>query len=74
MRLPVVTAKDFCAFLEKEGFVMVRQKGSHKFYKNEDGRMTTVPVHPGKDLGRGLVKEILNQIGMSREEFFRKWK
>jgi predicted RNA binding protein YcfA (HicA-like mRNA interferase family) len=27
------------------GFVKIRQKGSHAFYRHEDGRTTTIPHH-----------------------------
>ncbi len=63
-----------CKFLENEGFVLDRQKGSHRFYRHQDGRVTVVPVHSGKDLKRSLVLVILGEIGMSREEFLRKYK
>ena len=74
MKLPILSAKDLCSFLEQEGFVMIRQKGSHRFYRHEDDRTTIVPVHSGRTIGRGLLRVILDQIDMSREEFFKKWK
>ncbi len=51
------------------GFEAVRQKGSHVFYRHPDGRTTTVPHHPGRDLGRPLVREILREIDLSPDEF-----
>ncbi len=51
------------------GFDAVRQKGSHIFYRHPDGRTTTVPKHPGRDLARPLVREILKDIDISREQF-----
>ncbi len=74
MKLPLLSAKEVCKFLEKEGFVALRQKGSHKFYCHPDGRTTVVPVHSNKDIKRGLLKGILEEIHMSREEFFKRWK
>jgi predicted RNA binding protein YcfA (HicA-like mRNA interferase family) len=50
------------------GFQAVRQKGSHVFYRHPDGRTTTVPNHPGRDLARPLVREILREIEMTPEE------
>lgn len=32
-------------------------------------RTTVVPVHPGKTIGKGLMRSILNDIKMSVEEF-----
>ncbi len=51
------------------GFERVRQKGSHVFYRHPDGRTTSVPHHPGRDLARPLIKEILREIELSVEEY-----
>ena len=74
MKLPLLSAKELCKFLEKNGFEFIRQKGSHRFYRHSDGRTTVVPIHSGRDIKRGLLKGILNEIRMSREEFFNKYK
>ena len=71
-RFPIVTAKDIFAFLKHLGFVEVRQKGSHKFFKHPDGRTATVPDHKGEDLGRGITHKILNDVEESKEDFL-KW-
>ena len=55
--------------LEKLGFEPIRQKGSHIFYQHPDGRATVVPVHRGEDLGRGLLRSILRDIEIPRDEF-----
>ena len=51
------------------GFEPVRQKGSHVFYRHPDGRTTTVPHHPGRDLARPLVREILREIDLTPDQF-----
>jgi predicted RNA binding protein YcfA (HicA-like mRNA interferase family) len=56
------------AVLMRLGFEVVRQKGSHVFYRHPDGRTTTVPNHPGRDLARPLVREILREIELTPEE------
>ena len=48
MKLPQLSSKELCRFLEKEGFLLIRQKGSHCFYRHQDGRTTVVPVHANK--------------------------
>jgi len=58
-KLPVVDAKTLEKILLKHGFKMVRQKGSHRFYRHDDGRYTTIPHHGSDDLGRPLIREIL---------------
>ena len=74
MKLPLLSSKELCHFLEKEGFQNIRQTGSHRFYRHSDGRTTVVPAHANKDIKRGLLKAILDEIQMSREEFFKKYK
>ena len=74
MKLPLLSSRDLCKFLEKEGFQAIRQKGSHIFYRHPDGRTTVVPQHTNKEIKRGLLKQILNEISMGREEFFKKHK
>lgn len=73
MKIPLLSSKEVCKFLEKEGFEFVRQKGSHRFYRHLDGRTTVVPVHSNKDIKRCLLKGILDEIQMSREEFFQRY-
>lgn len=52
-------------------FKEIRQKGSHVYMLHSDGRATTVPVHSGIDIGRGLLKRILNEIEVDRDTFFK---
>lgn len=70
-KLPVVDAKTLERILLKLGFILVRQKGSHRFYRHDDGRYTTIPHHGSDDLGRPLIREILKQIELSNEEYLR---
>jgi|TARA_B100001971_G_C18114140_1_gene495866 predicted RNA binding protein YcfA (HicA-like mRNA interferase family) len=72
MRLPVLSTRELCRFLEREGFIVIRQKGSHRFFRHRDGRTTVVPIHSNKDIKRGLLQGILKEIKMNREEFFSK--
>ena len=44
-RLPRVNANEVIRVLEKIGFVLTRQSGSHKIYKNGEGRRATVAYH-----------------------------
>lgn len=70
-RLVPISGKEMCKILEKLGFVKVHQVGSHVRYIHPDGRRTTVAVHGNEDLSIGLLKDILDQAGISREEFER---
>jgi predicted RNA binding protein YcfA (HicA-like mRNA interferase family) len=61
-----LTAKQMIKLLKKNGFVEVRQVGSHKqFVNKETGRKTTVPFHVG-DLTIGTEQSILKQAGIKK--------
>ncbi len=68
-RLQIIEARKMEKLLFKRGFERVRQKGSHVFYRHPDGRTTSVPHHPGRDLARPLIKEILREIELRIEEY-----
>lgn len=70
-KLPVVSAKELEKLLLKLGFQIVRQKGSHRFYKHQDGRYTTLPHHPGEDISRPLIRAILRQIDLDADDYIR---
>jgi predicted RNA binding protein YcfA (HicA-like mRNA interferase family) len=67
-KLPIVDARTFERILLKWGFSVVRQKGSHVFYRHPDGRYTTLPHHKGQDLSRPLTRKILNEIQMTPDD------
>jgi predicted RNA binding protein YcfA (HicA-like mRNA interferase family) len=68
-KLPIVTFQTWNKLLLRLGFEVVRQKGSHVFYRHPNGKTTTVPHHKGKDLPRSLTRKILNDIDLSPEKF-----
>lgn len=68
-KLQILSAKEVEYLLFSLGFQKIRQKGSHVFYKHPDGRTTTVPHHPGRDLSRPLFRSILRDIRLSLPEF-----
>lgn len=68
-RLPIVDAKTMEKVLLRLGLTIVRQKGSHVFYRHPDGRTTTLPHHVGNDLARPLIREILREIDCTPERF-----
>lgn len=68
-KLPIVDARTFERILLKWGFQIVRQKGSHVFYRHPDGRYTTLPHHKGQDISRPLIRTILNEVNETPEAF-----
>lgn len=67
--VPILKPREVVAVLERLGFAEVRQKGSHKQYRNPDGRATTVPFHPGRDISPILLRRIAADIGLTVREF-----
>ncbi len=55
--------------VEKLGFHLSRQSGSHKIYKNDEGKRVTIAYHSGKILHPKIIKSILVDLGISVDEF-----
>ncbi|MBM3142514.1 MAG: addiction module toxin, HicA family [Chloroflexi bacterium] len=70
-KLPRVTSTKVTKALEKLGFSLSRQSGSHKIYKNAQGKRITVPSHKGKVLHPKVLKSILKDTDVSLEEFLK---
>lgn len=68
-RLPNVRAKEIIKALEKAGFEVRRQKGSHvSLHHPITQRTTIVPLHSG-EFPRWLLKQIIQDAGLSEREF-----
>jgi predicted RNA binding protein YcfA (HicA-like mRNA interferase family) len=68
-KLPRVTAAEAIKVLERAGFSFSRQSGSHKIYKNREGRRATVPYHSGKILHPKVLASILRDADLTIEKF-----
>jgi len=69
--IAVLKAKEVASILTKLGFAEVRQKGSHKQFRHPDGRFTTLPFHPGRDISPILLRQIAKDIGITADELVR---
>ena len=63
--IPVLKPVELVAILLKLGFSEVRQRGSHKQFRNGTGRCTTVPFHQGRDISPILLRQIAKDIGLT---------
>ncbi|MEW5920187.1 MAG: type II toxin-antitoxin system HicA family toxin [Bacillota bacterium] len=70
-KIPVVSGMDCIKALEKVGYVVVRQKGSHIRLKEKSGKLPPVTVPDHKELRPGLLRKILNDTGLTIEDFIR---
>ena len=67
--IPVLKPNEVVSILLKLGFTEVRQRGSHKQFRDSSGRCTTVPVHQGRDISPILLRQIAKDIGLAVDEF-----
>lgn len=61
-------AREVLGKLQRAGFIIRRQSGSHVVLRHPDGRQTYVAVHPG-DIPSGTFRAILKQTGLTDEAF-----
>lgn len=67
-RLPLASAKKVIGVLQKFGFKIHRQSGSHIHLLGSDGRtLVTVPNHP--ELAKGTLNSIIKQSKIDRRRF-----
>ncbi len=63
-RYPRLTAGEAISLIERHGFSFIRQSGSHKLYKNSEGKRINIPFHGDKILHPKYVKEIYTIINL----------
>ena len=64
-KLPVLSGNEPISILKKDGFIVIRQKGSHVSLSKQEYR-TVVPIHD--ELAKGTLIAILKQTGLSKED------
>jgi predicted RNA binding protein YcfA (HicA-like mRNA interferase family) len=69
-KLRLLSGKEVCKILEKDGFTQVRQRGSHIIMQKDLGDTTiTVPVPNHNIMRIGTLQSIIRQSGVSRSKF-----
>jgi predicted RNA binding protein YcfA (HicA-like mRNA interferase family) len=66
-QLPLISGDQFVKAVRKIGYSWDHTEGSHMILLHPSGRRLSVPRHP--ELGRGLLRALTREIGLSREEF-----
>ena len=66
-RLPAVSGDEFVRTVGRIGYTLDRMEGSHMILIGPTGRRLTVPRH--RKLGRGLLRALIRDAGLTREEF-----
>ena len=67
-KLPLLSWREVIKALNKIGYVVARQRGSHIILV-KDERVIPVPRH--NQIKRGLLLEIIAEAGMTKEEFLK---
>lgn len=65
--LPQVKPAKLIRIIQRKGFVIIRQGGSHVILKHSDNRFTSIPNHR-KTIGKGLLGKILKDTKITVEE------
>ena len=69
-KLPLVSGRECVRALERAGFYLKRQEGSHMILRR-DKPFAQVVVPDHKELDRGTLRAILRQAGIGIEEFLK---
>ena len=74
-KYPIIDAQRLIKILKKHSFELIHIKGSHRVFRHPiSKRMVSVPVHKGKDLGRGITKAILEDADIPLDVLLKKKK
>ncbi|MDR3088777.1 MAG: type II toxin-antitoxin system HicA family toxin [Desulfobulbaceae bacterium] len=67
----VFSGAEVCKILERHGFALVRQRGSHAVMqgKTAEGGTVTVPVPLHREIRAGTLLSIIRQSGLPRQNF-----
>ena len=69
-QMPAVKAKELVRIAQQLGFEFRRQTGSHAIYvRRSDERRVVIPMHAGKDIKRKTLRAIIDDLGISLDEF-----
>ena len=68
-RIPVLSGDEFVKLMERAGFVWDHTEGSHMILIGPRGRRLSVPRH--RELGRGIMRALIRDAGLTRDDFMR---
>ena len=68
-KIKPLPAKKVIRARETIGFKQIRQKGGHLFLRHPDGRTTLITIHPGEDSGKGMIRTLISDAKITRDEW-----
>ncbi len=66
-KLPIISGEECIKALQRLGYQVVRTRGSHKWLVCRGRSPIPVPRH--RELGRGILRKIINTADISVDEF-----
>ena len=66
--LPTLSGREVVRIFGKDGWQMVRQRGSHMILV-KDGEMTTLSVPDHREVAKGTLRSLIRSSGLSVDEF-----
>ena len=66
--LPTLSGRDVVKAFARDGWEMVRQRGSHMILV-KDGRMATLSVPDHREVAKGTLRSLIRSSGLTLEEF-----
>jgi predicted RNA binding protein YcfA (HicA-like mRNA interferase family) len=71
-KLPRLKASEVISILQRNGFILVSQRGSHQKWRNYDtSKQVIIPHHKGKQLPLGTLRSIIEGSGIPQDEFLK---
>ena len=70
-KLPSFRSREVISVLKRRGFALDRQSGSHAVFIHPDGRRTTVPIHGKRDLGKGILHQIMKDADLTVDDMMK---
>ena len=67
--LPIISGDEFAKAVRKIGYDWDHTEGSHMILLHPSRRRLSVPRH--KELGRGLLRALIRDAGLNRDDFIR---
>ncbi|MCP8307645.1 MAG: type II toxin-antitoxin system HicA family toxin [archaeon] len=67
-KLPVLSWREVIKALQKAGFTIAHQKGSH-IILSKHGKFIAVPKH--EEIAKGTLMSIIRDAGLTKEEFLK---
>ncbi|HAW58103.1 MAG TPA: type II toxin-antitoxin system HicA family toxin [Bacteroidales bacterium] len=71
-KLSPLKPEDVIIKLRRLGFIGPIPGGKHmRMFHAETNKIIPIPMHKGKDVSVGLIREIIRELGISREEWLK---